>query len=67
MGKYMSTSEAEKLWGRSAAAVSKACREGRIKGAEKDGPGKPWRIPVGAPNPFGKGAKGSRQSLLPEL
>ncbi len=66
MGKYMSTSEAEKRWGRSTAAVSKACREGRIKGAEKDGPGKPWRIPAGAPNPFGKGEKRSRQSLLPE-
>lgn len=51
---YMGTSEAGKLWGRSQAAVSKACREGKIQGAEQDGPGKPWRIPADAPNPFVK-------------
>lgn len=60
MGKYMGTGEAEKLWGRPSAVVSKACREGRIKGAEKDGPGKPWRIPVDAPNPFVKSGEGQK-------
>ena len=52
MGNYMGTSEAAEKWGRSQATISKACREGKIIGAEQDGPGKPWRIPADTPNPF---------------
>ena len=52
MGKYMGTSEAAEKWGRSQSTISKACREGKVKGAEQDGKGKPWRIPVDASNPF---------------
>lgn len=54
MGKYMGTSEAAEKWGCPQSAISKACREGKVEGAEHDGPGKPWRIPVDAPNPFSK-------------
>lgn len=54
MGKFMGTSEASEKWGHSQAAISKACREGKIIGAEQDAPGKPWRIPVDTPNPFTK-------------
>lgn len=50
----MGTSEASEKWGHSQAAISKACREGKIIGAEQDAPGKPWRIPVDTPNPFTK-------------
>lgn len=52
MGNYMGTSEASEKWGRSQATISKACREGKVIGAEQDGPGKPWRIPADTPNPF---------------
>lgn len=55
MGNYMGTSEASEKWGRSQATISKACRDGKVKGAEQDGPGKPWRIPTDVPNPFVKG------------
>lgn len=54
MGKYMGTSEASEKWGRSQNTISKACREGKVEGAEQDGPGKPWRIPIDAQNPFVK-------------
>lgn len=54
MGKYMGTSEAAEKWGCKQATVSKLCREDKIKGAEQDGKGKPWRIPADAPNPFAK-------------
>lgn len=56
-GNYMGTSEAAEKWGRSQATISKACRDGKIKGAEQDGIGKPWRIPVDTPNPFIKGGR----------
>lgn len=52
MSEYMGTSEASKKWGHPQAAISKLCREGKIKGAEQDGKGKPWRIPADTPNPF---------------
>lgn len=52
MSNYMGTSDASEKWGHSQAAISKLCREGKIKGAEQDGKGKPWRIPVDTPNPF---------------
>ncbi|MCI8781591.1 MAG: helix-turn-helix domain-containing protein [Lachnospiraceae bacterium] len=52
MGAYMGTSEASEKWGCSQATISKLCREGKIKGAEQDGKGKPWRIPADTANPF---------------
>jgi hypothetical protein len=50
----MGTNKAAELWGCKQAAVSKLCREGKIKGAEQDAPGRPWRIPIDTPNPFTK-------------
>lgn len=52
VGQFMGSSEASEKWGCKQATVSKLCREGKIKGAEQDGKGKPWRIPVETPNPF---------------
>ena len=52
MSNYMGTSEAAEKRGRSQATISKACREGKVKGAEENGPGKPWRIPANTPNPY---------------
>lgn len=49
---YMGTSKAAELWNCQRDYISKLCREGKIKGAEQDGKGKPWRIPVDTPNPF---------------
>ena len=49
---YMGTSKAAELWNCQQDLISKLCREGKIKGAEQDGKGKPWRIPVNTPNPF---------------
>lgn len=54
MGKYMGTSEAAEKWDVTQARISKACRDGKVEGAEHDGPGKPWRIPVDISNPFTK-------------
>lgn len=51
-GEYMGTSKAAELWGCSRDYISKLCREGKIKGVEQDGKGKPWRIPVDSPNPL---------------
>lgn len=49
---YMGTSKAAELWGCSRDCISKLCREGKIKGAEQDEKGKPWRIPIDSLNPF---------------
>lgn len=54
MADYMGTSKAAEVWGCSQAYVAKLCREGKIKGAEQDGKGKPWRIPIDAPKPVFK-------------
>ena len=43
---YVGTREAAKALGYSQAYVSKLCREGKFKGAEQDGKGSPWRIPI---------------------
>jgi predicted site-specific integrase-resolvase len=45
------TPEFAKKWGVKQSTVSKWCREGKIPGAEQDGPGKPWRIPDDAKPP----------------
>jgi len=61
-GDYMGTSKASELWGCTQATVAKLCRDGKIKGAEQDGVGKPWRIPIDTPNPFIKqNSKGDRK------
>ncbi len=52
MGNYMGTSETAEKLGRSQATISKACREGKVIGAEQDGTGKPWRILADTPNRF---------------
>lgn len=52
MGQFMGTSEAAQKWGVKQDAISKACRKGKVKGAEQDGKGKPWRIPADTKNPF---------------
>ena len=51
---YMGTSKAAELWNCRRDSISKLCRDRKIKGAEQDGKGKPWRISVNAPNPFVK-------------
>ena len=49
---FMGTKEASRLWGVSQATVSRWCREGRIKNAEQDAQGSPWRIPQNATPPI---------------
>ena len=51
IAEYMGTKEAAKLWNMSQVYVGRLCREGKIEGAEQDGEGSPWRIPVNAKNP----------------
>ncbi len=46
MSEYIGTSQAAEISGYSQATISRKCRNGEIKGAEQDGPGKPWRIPA---------------------
>lgn len=48
---FMGTKEAEDRWGFSKATIAKWCREGKIKDAEQDSPGSPWRIPTTSPCP----------------
>lgn len=55
MNEFMGTSEAAEKWQMSQAYITKLCRDGKIKGAEQDAPGKPWRIPINAENPKKKG------------
>lgn len=47
----MGTKEAHEKWDLTQAYITKLCREGKVKGAEQDAPGSPWRIPCDAPNP----------------
>lgn len=46
--KFMGTKEASEKFGLSQSTISKKCREGKIKGAEQDKKGSPWRIPIDA-------------------
>mgnify|MGYP000977987194 CR=1 FL=1 len=48
---YVGTSFKAEEWEMKRDYVSKLCREGKIEGAEQDGPGKPWRIPISAKKP----------------
>ncbi|MFR1622630.1 MAG: helix-turn-helix domain-containing protein [Oscillospiraceae bacterium] len=48
----MGTKIASELWGRSSTTISRWCREGKIEGAEQDGAGSPWRIPIDAQPPY---------------
>lgn len=49
---YMGTREAAELWGVTQATVSSWCRNEKIKGAEQDAEGRPWRIPCNAEPPM---------------
>ena len=40
------TKQAAEITGRSQQTISRWCRTGRIKGAEQDGVGSPWRMPL---------------------
>jgi len=69
MADTMSVKEAAKLWNLTERRVSGLCREGKMKGAKKQG--RSWRIPVGAEKPIdhrvksGVYRKTSRPSNLP--
>ena len=47
----MGTQEAEKQWNVPRSTIARWCREGKIKGAEQDAKGSPWRIPKDAKRP----------------
>lgn len=51
MGVFMGTKEAAEKWGCTQATVAKWCRENKIKGAEQDAKGSPWRIPADTEKP----------------
>ena len=51
MADSIGSKEASLKWGVSQATISKWCREGKIKGAEQDAKGSPWRIPKDAERP----------------
>lgn len=42
---YLGTKEASKRLNVSISTLSRWCRQGKIKGAQQDAPGSPWRIP----------------------
>lgn len=47
----MGTLQAAKKWGIPRDTIAKYCREGKIKSAEHDKAGSPWRISVDEPRP----------------
>lgn len=53
---FMGTKQAEEKWNLKQNYITKLCRDGKIKGAEQDKPGSPWRIPIDTPKPS-KGRK----------
>lgn len=48
---FMGTKEASERWGYSQSTISAWCRQGKIKDAEQDASGSPWRIPIKAKCP----------------
>lgn len=48
---YMGTSQASDKWGIPSSIIAGYCRKGKIKSAEQDKPGSPWRIDVNEPKP----------------
>lgn len=51
MADFVGTTSMAERWGCKPSTITKWCREGKIKGAEQDKPGSPWRIPVDAQCP----------------
>ncbi len=47
----MGTSQASDKWGIPSSIIAGYCRKGKIKSAEQDKPGSPWRIDVNEPKP----------------
>lgn len=48
---FMGTLQAAKKWGIPSSIIAGYCRKGKIKSAEQDKPGSPWRIDVNEPKP----------------
>lgn len=48
---FMGTKEASNLWNVPQSTIARWCREGKIKGAEQDAAGSPWRIPKNTISP----------------
>lgn len=46
---FMGPLQAEKKWGIPRDTIAKYCREGKIKSAEHDKVGSPWRISIDEP------------------
>lgn len=57
MGKYMGTKEAAEKWEVTQDCIARWCRTGKIKDAEQDAKGSPWRIPINAIKPETKRGK----------
>ena len=53
----MGTLLAAKKWGIPRDTVARYCREGKIKSAEHDKAGSPWRISIDEPRPNYRGSK----------
>lgn len=51
---FIGTSKAAEITGFAQSTIERWCREGKIKGAEQDGFGKPWRIPIDTKLPIKK-------------
>lgn len=54
---FMGTLKAAKKWGIPRDTIAKYCREGKIKSAEHDKAGSPWRISIDEPRPNYRGRK----------
>lgn len=48
MSDSFGTKEIAKRWGYTENTIRRWCREGKIKGADQDSKGSPWRIPKDA-------------------
>lgn len=54
---FVGSSEAAMRTGYNQSYIAKLCREGKMRNAEQDAPGKPWRIPVDSLNDWMRGEK----------
>ena len=57
MSETMGTKAASELWGYPQSTIARWCRENLIDGADHDGPGSPWHIPIDAVPPKNRNAK----------
>ncbi len=58
MGDFVGTKVLSEIWGVKQSTITQWCRDGKLPGAEQDGKGCPWRIPIDSLRPDKKKKEG---------